>query len=454
LSLSFVFAATTQEFLGSCIFLFVKHPYDVGDRVDIVGPTQEYLVVEQISLLFTVFKRIDSMKMVQVPNIVLNNLWIENITRSKAMKEQLEMYISFDTSLEDIELLRSEMETFVRHPENSRDFQSDIILEATGIGNMDKLQLKVEIRHKSNWHNETIRAARRSKFMCALVLALRKVPIYAPGGGNEPLGGPNNPSYSVAVSDELAAEAREKASQAKEAKRLIPSSSTKPQGKSSGAELGSREEENAAEMLNRRRPLDSVGDTAWTARDDITLGSREESMERQRSNDIDTLKQTLLKRESTRGRRKPGEVLPPMPSAGGPGMSVTGPSPSRERADSRTTFLGGSGGSGYGASGQGREVRLDEEAELGIHPTSSTQNNNPYASYGVYAPPLQQPQQPAGAYSMYPQAAPQQQQQGQRVNPLGSQPVVGQGQGRRRGESNAALGARRPSPPGSSDSQQ
>ena len=35
LSLSFVFAATAQEVLGSCIFLFVKHPFDVGDRVDI-----------------------------------------------------------------------------------------------------------------------------------------------------------------------------------------------------------------------------------------------------------------------------------------------------------------------------------------------------------------------------------------------------------------------------------
>jgi small-conductance mechanosensitive channel len=110
LSLSFVFAITTQEFLGSCIFLFVKHPYDVGDRVDITGPSEkEYLVVEQISLLFTVFKRIDSMKTVQVPNIILNNLWIENITRSKAMKEQLEMFISFDTTLEDIDLLRSEV---------------------------------------------------------------------------------------------------------------------------------------------------------------------------------------------------------------------------------------------------------------------------------------------------------------------------------------------------------
>jgi hypothetical protein len=66
LSLSFVFAVTTQEFLGSCIFLFVKHPYDVGDRVDIQGSEKEQLVVERISLLYTVFVRIDKMQVVQV----------------------------------------------------------------------------------------------------------------------------------------------------------------------------------------------------------------------------------------------------------------------------------------------------------------------------------------------------------------------------------------------------
>ena len=66
LSLSFVFAVTTQEFLGSCIFLFVKHPYDVGDRVDIQGPEKQLMVVEKISLLYTVFTRIDKMQVVQV----------------------------------------------------------------------------------------------------------------------------------------------------------------------------------------------------------------------------------------------------------------------------------------------------------------------------------------------------------------------------------------------------
>lgn len=54
LSLSFVFATTCQEFLGSCIFLFVKHPFDVGDRVEI---TSCVMVVDKISLLYTVFHR-------------------------------------------------------------------------------------------------------------------------------------------------------------------------------------------------------------------------------------------------------------------------------------------------------------------------------------------------------------------------------------------------------------
>jgi len=83
-----------------------------------------------------------------VANIVLNTVWIENVSRSKAMREQLLMYINFDTSIEDIQLLKNEMQNFVLAPENSRDFQPEIDVEVTGIAEMNKLELKVEIRHK------------------------------------------------------------------------------------------------------------------------------------------------------------------------------------------------------------------------------------------------------------------------------------------------------------------
>jgi small-conductance mechanosensitive channel len=207
LSLSFAFATTAQEVLGSCIFLFIKHPYDTGDRVDITG---QQLTVEHIALLYTVFKRATTGKTVQISNIVLNSLWIENITRSKAMREQVSVFCAFDTTSEDIDLLKLEMSNFVRDPANNRDFYPEIHIEVLSIAEMNKLELGIEIRHKTNWSIESLRVSRRSKFMCALVVALRKVPIDSPGGGDAALGSAEKPTWSVAVPPEDAVEAYRK----------------------------------------------------------------------------------------------------------------------------------------------------------------------------------------------------------------------------------------------------
>lgn len=358
LSMSFVFATTAQEVLGSCIFIFVKHPFDVGDRVDI---GDEQLTVEHISLLFTVFKKIKNHKTTQVPNIVLNANWIENISRSKAMREQILMYIQFDTSLEDIQLLRNEMQAFVLDKDNSRDFQPDIDVEVTGIAEMNKMELRVEIRHKSNWANETVRAARRSKFMCALVLALRKIPIYGPGSGDAALGDVNKPTYSVAVTDAEAAANRDAFAAKKEAKRLVPSTkleapkTEEDSSKSTGADTNNSNRsgtlrgrtntrpttgatvapnmtENAVvETLNARQPaFDSArdgDDDEWDGghyRDvsnssNSTLGDdepgRTSSDDARRSNDIEEVR-GLLHRELTKGRRKRAPTVAAVPGVG------------------------------------------------------------------------------------------------------------------------------------------
>ncbi|KAJ5635125.1 uncharacterized protein N7484_008438 [Penicillium longicatenatum] len=178
LSLSFVFSTTCQEVLGSCIFLFVKHPFDIGDRVDV---SDKDYIVERISLLFTVFRSINDHRLTQVPNNILNSLWVDNLTRANAMHERLTVPVAFDTTFAEVEALRAEMELFVRDKENSRDFQPEFNVEVIGVGDLDKLQLQVDIRHKSNWAIEAVRSSRRSKFMCALVLAMRKLKIRAPG---------------------------------------------------------------------------------------------------------------------------------------------------------------------------------------------------------------------------------------------------------------------------------
>lgn len=60
---------------------------------------------------------------------------------SNSLIEGLEVYISFDTSVEDIEYLRLEMESFVRCPENRRDFYANVVFWCVGVGSIDKLQI-------------------------------------------------------------------------------------------------------------------------------------------------------------------------------------------------------------------------------------------------------------------------------------------------------------------------
>lgn len=311
--MSFVFAATCQEVLGSCIFLFVKHPYDIGDRVDIAT---DQLTVEHISLLYTVFKRVNNGKIVQTPNIVLNNLWVENITRSKAMREQVSIFCAFDTSFEDINALKQEMGAFVRDPQNSRDFHPDIEIEVISISEMNKLELRVEIRHKSNWSNESLRAARRSKFMCALVVALRKVPIAPPGGSDAALGSADKPSWSVAISPEDAKTARQKYLDDKDAARLYPTKKNdddETKGNSTGTDyLGLGTEGKAINSLNNRKPgVDTVRDDTWNARDDASTIGRPSMDARP---DLDEMR-GLLHKASSGGKRKQAATLAPMSSS-------------------------------------------------------------------------------------------------------------------------------------------
>lgn len=338
MSLSFVFAATAQEILGSCIFLFAKHPYDIGDRVDI---TSEMFTVEHIALLYTVFKRVTNGKTVQIPNIVLNTLWVENITRSKAMREQVSVFCAFDTSFEDINLLKLEMQSFLRDSANNRDFHPDTDIEVVSIAEMNKLELRVEIRHKSNWSNETLRASRRSKFMCALVVALRKVPILGPGGGDAALGSQDKPSWSVSVPPAEAIEAYQQYKMNADASRLQPLN--KPEdpadkGKSTSTDYlgGDYDESQAITNLTNRRPgVDTVRDDTWDARDDVSTIGRPSTDARP---DLDEVR-GLLRKASSHGRRKGGTTLSPYVSRQSQDYARPPPLPLAVNQPSRTGRL-------------------------------------------------------------------------------------------------------------------
>jgi len=336
LSLSFVFSVTAQEVLGSCIFLFVKHPFDIGDRVDI-GLDQ--YVVEHISLLFTVFRRATGPKVGQLnqyPNIVLNSLALENVSRSKAMSEQITLDVQYNTTFDDIQILKNELKNFVTDKDNSRDFQPDLEVEVLGTSDMSKLQLRVEIKHKGNWANETQRSARRSKFMCALVAATRAVPIYGPGGGTDVAGSAANPNYSVAISESAHKEHAQVTAETRENARLVSHKKLQevkdatPLSPINGNKMGmaglTQHDAKLVDDLTARDPAsDPVRDEAWTSgrEDTSTLGGGRSSIDHQDLEDV----RGLLRREGTLGKRRPSDhpamrLRPPTIQASGPPPAV------------------------------------------------------------------------------------------------------------------------------------
>lgn len=186
LALSWLFAATAQEFLQSCIFVFVKHPFDVGDRVSIYGSTGSQLkgddyFVKEISLLYTEFKKMEG-QIVQAPNSYLNTLFILNMRRSGGLAEAVPIVIRFGTTLEQIEALRNSLLDFVTA--EKREYQSNILTELREVTEAYSLTLNVVFFYKSNWQNELLRLQRRNKFICALMMSMQEHGIEGPYRNN------------------------------------------------------------------------------------------------------------------------------------------------------------------------------------------------------------------------------------------------------------------------------
>ena len=57
------------------------------------------------------------------------------------MRELLQLNISFDTTLEDVQLLRREITNFVLEKENSRDFQPEVNVEITSLASVSHVSI-------------------------------------------------------------------------------------------------------------------------------------------------------------------------------------------------------------------------------------------------------------------------------------------------------------------------
>ena len=182
LALSWLFSATAQEFLQSLIFVFVKHPFDVGDRITVYGNTGSQMkgddfFVKEISLLYTEFKKLEG-HVVQAPNSYLNTLFILNQRRSGGLAEAIPIVVKFGTTLEQIDGLRQRLLDFVKS--EKREYQGNILTELRDVTEVHSLTVNVVFFYKSNWQNELLRLQRRNKFICAMMVAFQELGIEGP----------------------------------------------------------------------------------------------------------------------------------------------------------------------------------------------------------------------------------------------------------------------------------
>lgn len=192
LGLAWMLQATAQEFLQSIIFIFIKHPFDVGDRVTIYGSTgadmtgDDYYVTE-ISLLYTEFKKMQG-HIVQAPNSLLNTLFILNQRRSNGLADVVPLEMRFGTPSHLIDELKERMLDFCLH--NKRDYQPTIITEMTKLDQVRSCHMNMVFMHKSNFQNELLRLNRHNKFVTELMDQMTQLGIQGPlrvdpGGSRE-----------------------------------------------------------------------------------------------------------------------------------------------------------------------------------------------------------------------------------------------------------------------------
>ncbi|XP_068659347.1 mechanosensitive ion channel protein 10-like [Aristolochia californica] len=161
----FIFGNTCKTIFEAIIFVFIMHPFDVGDRCVIDGIQ---MVVEEMNILTTVFLRYDNEK-IYYPNSVLATKHISNFYRSPDMTDLVEFSVDVSTSVDSIKALREKIKMFLENkPEYWHCNHDLVVLE---IENMNKMKMGLFVLHTLNYQNMREKTVRRSE----LLLELKKI---------------------------------------------------------------------------------------------------------------------------------------------------------------------------------------------------------------------------------------------------------------------------------------
>ncbi|KAF8112699.1 hypothetical protein N665_0062s0050 [Sinapis alba] len=169
--LAFMFGNSLKTVFESIIFLFIIHPYDVGDRL--VIDTVE-MVVEEMNILTTVFLRADNLKIVY-PNILLWQKAIHNYNRSPDMGDEVQCCVHITTPPEKIVAIKQRISSYIDSKPEYWYPKADIIVK--DVEDLNIVRLAIWPRHKINHQNMGEKFTRRALLVEEVIKILLELDI-------------------------------------------------------------------------------------------------------------------------------------------------------------------------------------------------------------------------------------------------------------------------------------
>ncbi|PRQ28022.1 putative mechanosensitive ion channel MscS, LSM domain-containing protein [Rosa chinensis] len=167
---AFIFGNTCKNVFEAIVFMFVTHPFDVGDRIVV---DDVLLVVEEMNVLTTTFLKPNNEK-VYYPNSVLCTKIISNYYRSPEMGDTVEFSIIL-TPVEKIDMLRKRIKEYLESkPQHWRPGHSVVVID---IEDVNKLKMALNICHTMNFQEIGERNKRRTELVIELMRTLEDLNI-------------------------------------------------------------------------------------------------------------------------------------------------------------------------------------------------------------------------------------------------------------------------------------
>ncbi|XP_057974313.1 mechanosensitive ion channel protein 8-like isoform X1 [Malania oleifera] len=167
----FIFGSTCKAIFEAIIFLFVMHPFDVGDRCEVDGVQME---VEEMNILTTVFVRYDNQK-IRYPNSVLATKPIGNFNRSANKIDAVDFSIHISTPMHKMDAMKEKIKTYI---ESKNDhWNPDFMAVVKEVEDLNRVNMAVWVTHKTRHHNMRERWIRRTLLIEKMIEMFRELDI-------------------------------------------------------------------------------------------------------------------------------------------------------------------------------------------------------------------------------------------------------------------------------------